>query len=92
MGSRQPRMLAPGRGWRHVAPLDSAQTALADRGLGFTCIRFILHEAHSAWRVPPCRSRLSRLDGLSGAGCQEEIQRGSEFAAELAGRVTVEAG
>ena len=36
--------------------------------------------------------RIARLDGLSVAGFQEEIQRGEEFAAELAGRVTVEAG
>ena len=36
--------------------------------------------------------RLARLDGLSGAGCQEEIQRGAEFAAEFVERVAVEAG
>ena len=36
--------------------------------------------------------RLARLDGLSGAGCQEEIQRGAQFAAEFVERVAVEAG
>ena len=36
--------------------------------------------------------RLERLDGLSGAGSQDEIQRSAQFAAEFVERVAVEAG
>ena len=75
MGLRQPRMLAPGPPWRHVVRLDSAQTALADCGHGFTSIG---SSRRSAFRLACSTRPLSVWKGLMACLARVARRKSSE--------------